>query len=493
MDGNCLGTSIVMIINALKDVSTLTELNLNENKSRSRELTPAIATVVRTNKFMETLLLNDSGLNDECVIKIAESLYKHHVLKFLNLRNNNMSEKAAKVLASVISNNTELKELYLGNNQLGLGASMVATSLKTISTLEVLDLQNNSIPEQAVDEISAAMKANISLKKLWLDGNHLESSTVKVVKALKAISTLKELNLNDNTNRSEELAPAITSVIAENIYMDSLLLSDNGLNDDGVIKIAQSLSKHSNLKILNLRSNNLTEKAAKALATAISSNTRLEELYLGNNQIGLGATNLATSLKGISSLEVLDIGNNNIPEQVADELSTAIKTNVNLKKLWLGVNLLGSSTVKIVNALKEISTLKELNLNDNKNISKELAHAITSAVKQNEYMEKLLLSNNRLNNEGVIMIAQSLCEHSKLKLLNLRNNNITEEAAEALASIISSNTQLEELYLGNNQLRFETTKLEDSLKTVSSLKVLDLNIPEQVADKLSSSVVSNTV
>ena len=492
---NHLGSSTVMIVNALKDISTLKEIWLDDNQNRSEELAPALTFTITKSKLLERLLLSDNNLNDDGVIKIAHSLCKHSKLKCFNLQNNNITEEAAEALASIISSNTGLEELYLANNQLQLGVIKISTALKNISSIKVLDLDNNNIPEEVADELSAAIRANNSLEKLWLSGNHLGSSTVMIVNALKDISTLKEISLNGNQNRSEELAPALTSTITKSKLLERLLLSDNNLNDDGVIKIAHSLCKHSKLKCFNLQNNNITEEAAEAFASIISSNTGLEELYLGNNQLQLGVIKISTALKNISSIKVLDLDNNNIPEEVADQLSAAIRANNSLEKLWLSDNHLGSSTVMIVNALKDISTLKEISLNGNQNRIEELAPALTSTITKNKLLERLLLSDNNLNDDGVIKIAHSLCKHSKLKCFNLRNNNITEEAAEALASIISSNTGLEELYLANNQLQLGVIKISTALKNISSIKVLDLynnNIPEQVADELSAAISANT-
>lgn len=68
-----------------------------------------------------------------------------------------------------------------------------------------------------------------------------------IVNVLKNISTLKELNLNDNRNRSEELASAIASVVTNKYFLNSLSLSGNGLSNDGLMMIAQSLCNHFNV------------------------------------------------------------------------------------------------------------------------------------------------------------------------------------------------------------------------------------------------------
>ena len=349
------------------------------------------------------------------------------------------------------SNCIELEELCIFNNMLQLEAFYIAKALQKISTLTVLKLENNDIPEGAANALADAIRVNKSLEQLSLSGNHLGSSTVVVVNALKQISTLEELNLNDNKNRSNDLGPAIASVVTNNKSMERLSLKDNGLNDDGAIAIAQSLHELSSLKVCNLRDNYITSKAAKALASFISNSTKLEELYLGNNQLQLGVIKIAIGLQKISTLKVLDLDNNNITEQAAGELSIAISNNTSLEVLLLSGNNLASSTVMVVNALKEVSTLKVLALNDNSNSSQELGPAIASVITKNKSIERLLLCNNNLNDDAVTEISKSLCKHNNLKVLDLQNNNITEGAAESLVSVISSNVGLEELHLDYNQ------------------------------------------
>ena len=495
LGGNHLGSSLVMIVDALKGITTLKKLSLGNNGNRSKELAPAIASIVTRNKLMERLSLNNSGLNDDGVIKIAESLCNRSKLRWISFQQNNITKKSAGTLSSVISNSKELKNLYLGNNQLQVRAIKLATALKTISSLKILDLQNNNIPEEVADELAAAIRANSSLEELWLGGNHLGSSLVMIVDALKGITTLKKLSLGNNGNRSKELAPAIASIVTRNKLMERLSLNNSGLNDDGVIKIAESLCNRSKLRWISFQNNNITKKSAGMLSSVISNSKELKNLYLGNNQLQVGAIKLATALKTISSLKILDLQNDNILEEAADELAATIRANSSLEELWLGDNHLGSSTLMIVNALKEITTLKKLSLGNNGNRSKELAPAIASVVTRNKLLETISLNNSGLNDNGVIKIAESLCNHTKLKWIYLHNNNITKKSAETLSSIISSNTGLEELHLGSNHLQLGAVKVATALKTISSLKTLCLKsngIPVEVVDELKAAIKANT-
>ena len=193
---------------------------------------------VHLNVMITSVLLLYCTIN----LFIFESLRHASCIKMIIINHSKFSEQLSE---SILSSHDKLEALKLGNNQLQLGAIKLAIAIKNISSLKVLTLEYNNIPEEAADELSAAIRANRSLQKLWLHDNHLGSSTVIVVDALKKISTLRELTLNNNENKSEELAPAIAYVLINNESMEKLGLSNNGLNDDGVMEIAKSLYKHS--------------------------------------------------------------------------------------------------------------------------------------------------------------------------------------------------------------------------------------------------------
>ena len=59
----------------------------------------------------------------------------------MNLNNNQITQEACEVLASVIIHNTRLEELYLRSNNLGIGTVKVAKALQHITTLKMLELE----------------------------------------------------------------------------------------------------------------------------------------------------------------------------------------------------------------------------------------------------------------------------------------------------------------------------------------------------------------
>ena len=89
----------------------------------------------------------------------------------------------------------ELEELCIFNNLLQLEVSYIAKALQRISSLTMLKLENNSIPQEAINTLAAAIRVNSSLEKLSLSGNHLGSLIIVVLNALRKISILKELTM----------------------------------------------------------------------------------------------------------------------------------------------------------------------------------------------------------------------------------------------------------------------------------------------------------
>ena len=488
---NDLRSCASTILQSLSKITTLTELDLSGN-GMSEEVTDFLASAISSNSSLEYLGLSDNRLTISGIVTIAKSLSNISTLKHLSAKSNLISEEAADSIASVIKSNTGIEELYLGNNKLGAGALKIIRALKEVSSLKVLDLNNNNTSGIIADDLAAVIDHN-SLQILWLANNDLRSCASTILQSLSKITTLLRLNLSDN-NMSEEVADFLAFAIASNSSLEDLILRDNRLTTSGIVTIAKSLSIVSTLKYLSVTSNLISEEAADSIASVIKSNTGIEELYLGNNKLGAGALKIVRALKEVSSLKVLDLNNNNTSGIIADDLAAVIDHN-SLQILWLANNDLRSCASTILQSLSKITTLLRLNLSDN-NMSEEVADFLAFAIASNSSLEDLILRDNRLTTSGIVTIAKSLSNISTLKYLSVTSNLISEEAADSIASVIKSNTGIEELYLGNNKLGAGALKIVRALKEVSSLKVLDLtnnNISGIIADDLVAVIDHNSL
>ena len=183
---------------------------------------------------------------------------------------------------------------------------------------------------------------------------------------------------------------------------------------------SQPLKEKSNIKALNLNNSNINIEVVEDLASFIKANTNLEQLQLANNDLKFSVVLIKQALKETSRLKLLDLDNNNMTGEAAEDLASVIKNNSNLERLYLANNDLKTSAILVLQALKENSKLKILNLDGN-NMTGEAAEDLASVIKKNSNLEQLGLANNDLKTSAILVL-QALKENSKLKILNLDGN-----------------------------------------------------------------------
>ena len=489
LNGNSLGVGTLKVAKALQHITTLTKLDLGNNKI-PQEACDELALAIKSNKHLEILWLNDNSLLSSANI-ILNSLTTITTLTFLNLDNNQITQEADEALASVIMHNTGLEELHLNDNSLGVGTLKVAKALQHITTLKKLDLGNNNIPQEVCDELALAIKSNKHLKFLWLNDNSLLSSVNIILNSLTTITTLTALYL-DNNQITQEADEALASVIMHNTGLEELYLNGNSLGV-GTLKVAKALQHITTLKKLVLGNNNIPQEACDELALAIKSNKHLEILWLNDNSLLSSVNIILNSLTAITTLTVLSLSKNQITEEADEALASVIMHNTGLEELHFDGNSLGVGTLKVAKALQHITLLRILCLSNNK-IPQEACDELALAIKSNKYLKKFWLNGNNLHYSSV-SILQALSTISSLEVLNMKGNQIGENCGKVLPSLIKSNSSLIEIYLGSNNLSRSAVGISEALQSISSLQSLDLSyniLPKEIGDVLAYTIQSNT-
>ena len=484
---NNLGVGTIEVAKALQHITTLRILELGNNNIPEKAC-DELALAIQSNEQLEKLWLSNNNLNSSAIV-ILNSLATITTLTVLNLNNNQIPKEADEALASVIMHNTRLEELYLNSNNLGIGTVKVSKSLQHITTLKILSLSSNNIPQKASEELALVIKSNEQLEKLWLNDNNLHSSAIVILNSLATITTLTVLVLNNN-QIPHEACEALASVIMHNTRLEELYLRSNNLGI-GTVKVAKSLQHITTVKILSLSSNNIPQEASEELALAIESNQLLKKLWISNNNLNSSAIVFLNSLATITTLTVLDLSNNQIPHEAGEALASVIMHNTRLEELYLHSNNLGIEIVKIAKSLQHITTVKILSLSSN-NIPQEASEELALAIESNQLLKKLWVSNNNLHSSAIVFL-NSLATITTLTVLNLNNNQISQESGEALAFVIMHNTRLEELYLDSNNLGIGTLKVARSLQHITTVKVLSFNnnIPQEASEELALAIKSN--
>merc|ERR1712038_2116294 len=120
-------------------------------------------------------------------------------------------------------------------------------------------------------------------------------------------------------------AEAFGIALSENSSLTILDLGQNEIGDEGTIALADGIRKNIGLKELLLYSNKLLDEGAMQLGMCLKVNTVLSKLDISGNQIGdHGATSLVKGLQKNSSLKEIVCNCNKFDEKVVAELRNTV-------------------------------------------------------------------------------------------------------------------------------------------------------------------------
>ena len=285
----------------------------------------------------------------------------------------------------------------------------------------------------SAEHLAKVIRSNTCLEELHLGNNNFQSLADVILRALQINNNLKGLDLNSN-GISGDVGELLVIVITSKANLKDLCLGFNKLQSSGVV-IAQALQVLSTVKILHLSGNSMSENVAKELTAVIKCNNGLEDLRLSSNNFQLSISLILQSLTDSMHLKILQLSNKTITGEAAETLVSAIETNIQLEEVSLPNNGFQGCAVVIIHALKSLSKLKKLNLNDNK-MSSSISYGLAEVITNNNSLSELLVSNNNLQSSAIV-ICNALMRISTLKKLNFNNNGLSENLVQGLADVIN--------------------------------------------------------
>ncbi|KAF9910161.1 hypothetical protein BX616_010927 [Lobosporangium transversale] len=231
---------------------------------------------------------------------------------------------------------------------------VLVNSLKTNTTLLVLDLEGNSIGDKGALALSEALKTNTALTSLSLRENSIgHKGALALSKALKINTTLTTLNLNWNLIE-EKGAVVLLEALKSNTTLVTLGLRGNSIGREGALTLAEALKVNTGLAFLDLHDNSLEKEGILALSEALKTNKVLTDLNLGGNGVrNEGALALSEALKVNTTLTILGLSQNLIKKEGALAFLEALRINTTLTSLDLWDNLVGEEeSLALSEALK---------------------------------------------------------------------------------------------------------------------------------------------
>lgn len=319
---------VMTIFSLALEGSVLKSLNLSNNALGEKGVR-AFGALLKSQNSLEELYLMNNGISEEAARAICELISWTHKLRVLHFHNNMTGDEGAVAIAEVVKRSPMLEDFRCSSTRVGSdGGVALAEALTTCPKLMNLDLRDNMFGVDAGIALSKALSEHECLAEVYLSYLNLEDEgTIALANALKeSAPSLKVLELAGN-DITAKAALALAECISEKQFLTKLNLSENELKDEGCVLIGKALQDgHEQLKGIDLSANFIRRAGAMLLAQAVVHKPEFEMLNINGNYISdEGIDEVKEILKaGKKSLDVLGPLDENDPEgEDEDEKSDA--------------------------------------------------------------------------------------------------------------------------------------------------------------------------
>ena len=377
------------------------------------------------------------------------------------------------------------------------GSSMPQLMKLPMQHLTHLVLNRTQITSCSLDGLTFSMMQK--LQYLKLDYNNFGNGGLEelILSFSEAKSSLTELHLK-RTGIGRKDCKALGKLLELATCLQVLEVSDNDLGHKSTQSIIDSVPKSTSLQKLGISGSSPT------ITSLLSLKSKLEHLDIGSCKLSTeDLCKFAETIASSLTLRYLSLSANSA-KKCSYAISSMIRTNASLRFLFLQhCELQGDGLTEIASALEENDTLESLDLSDNKLYSKfvpqfaeklqkntklkrlaiqvddsvaclDAFDRLVSAVQSHPYLTSLSLCESNLGNGGAQIIAQHLIasEHRLCNLL-LDNCNIKSDGAHHIATALRENkSHLKFLLMSRNPIGWKD--VVEIVANTTSLQELDL-------------------
>jgi len=322
-----------------------------------------------------------------------------------------------------------------------------------------LDMSDSTI-QYCIDDPTGFINSFSNITWLDLSSNNLQDFQLDWLDILEKDS-LTHLNLTNNCIgivHVTHIADAIAEPTCGLVYLN---LSDNGINEQCVARLAKGLEKNKSISTLELHNNYIKAKGIRAIAKSLKCNTTITHLNMRNTTDTDGG--IAEILNASTTLQYLDISTNGVLDQEDDEeeclsIINAIKQSPSLTSLYMSENFLTNDlAIPFADAIVGNQTLTCLDISSNE-ISDSGVSLIADAVLNSKSMVELNISYCDCGPMGLVSIC-NLIKYGKLKTLHMRHLLYYMDDADCVkvAEAIKCSKSLTSIHLGHNHIRVNGT------------------------------------
>lgn len=226
---------------------------------------------------------------------------------------------------------------------------------------------------------------------------------------------------------------------------------------------------------LDLCKQKLGVQGMTLIAAALQQNHVIKHVLLGTNAFGNpGAMELAKVLRVNTTIETIYLGCNYMESTGCIALCEALEQNTTVRSIWFKRNPIGAESIPaIIRLLQKNRHIRTLDLVNT--CVGEALHELLHYLGNNDTLERLYLSGNRLTASTMAHVNQMLLQNDHLKGLFLSVNNFGDEGVKALLPALSANKTLQEISFASCGVSDEGVQLLcQALSNNPNLVMLDL-------------------
>jgi hypothetical protein len=225
-------------------------------------------------------------------------------------------------------------------------------------------------------------------------------------------------------------------------------LSNNNLQDAGVITLSTNFSFMVKMQHLNLSNNGIQTTCNSELQQIIHCFPDLQTFDISKNNMGDYTASLVVSaLKGCKSLTSVNMQDVHAGLKTGIMLGEMISACKNISVLNLAWNQFrgaGGSTLLLNGVLGSLS-LKSLDLSWNAFGDKDCSSAMAKVLATNTVLESLDLTYNRLNSDSCSFMAAGVKKNTTLSHLNLSHNPVGDNGSRIIYKAAAQSEEIMKL------------------------------------------------
>jgi serine/threonine protein kinase/Ran GTPase-activating protein (RanGAP) involved in mRNA processing and transport len=490
-DNNVGPVGAVVLADVLLENMVITALNLASN-AIGPDGAGLLAEALKVNTVVSTLDLSGNNIGFAGAVVLADGLKKNMAITALNLASNAIGPDGAGLLAEALKVNTVLSTLDLSDNFIGpAGAIALAESLKVNTAVSIVKLGFNTIGDAGAASLAEAFKVNTAITTVNLENNSIglewsDAVTWLVVNAkIRSVDQCSGAGIISQATGTCECSKV--SVLEVGRTCSDLVAAECFAKDIGLAQLHEGKTRllviPSRCRTLDLRSNNVSDADAVALAKALERTVTLSTVDLSNNVFGdVGAAALVEALKANSAISNVQLGFGNADERwifaikwltQSKNRSTAVCSGAGVllpisgECQCSGLVLLGTGPTcsDVVCSGADVglteylgggsltipSRCTQLNLRDS-NLFNEGAAALAQLLLHNTAITMVSLGSNGIGDRGAGSLAEALETNTAIVALDLSQNLIGEQGAARLAEALVINLAITSIDLSGNTL-----------------------------------------